>query len=119
MDRHRFTARDAVICVAVAALLLVLFQGPSIRDGAEEMKPGWERTLVLAAAKPAGWLGDQLPLAGAAERVKRWAQGDDNAATGTVAPTKAITTARPAASGIGESRAMRMRSPSSGRGGSS
>lgn len=82
---RRFSARDAVICVVFAALLLVLFQGPSIRDGAEEMKPGWERTLVLAAAKPAGWLGDQLPLAGAAERVKRWARGDENAAAGVVA----------------------------------
>lgn len=82
---RRFSARDAVVCVAVAVVLLVLFQGPSIRDGAEEMKPGWERTLVLAAAKPAGWLGDQLPLAGAAERLKRWARGDEYAASGTVA----------------------------------
>ncbi len=66
MSRRRFTARDAIVCVAVAALLLVVFQGPSIRDGAEDMKPGWERTLVLAAAKPAGWVGDRLPFAAAA-----------------------------------------------------
>jgi lysophospholipase L1-like esterase len=83
--RRRFTARDAVICVAVAVLLLVIFQGPSIRDGAEEMKPGWERTLVLAAARPAGWVGDQLPFAAVSERVKRWARGDSTAATGGLA----------------------------------
>jgi uncharacterized protein len=85
MTRRRFTARDAIVVVVVAVLLLVVFQGPSIRDGAEDMKPGWERTLVLAAAKPAGWVGDRLPLAGAAERFKKWARGDETAATGAVA----------------------------------
>jgi uncharacterized protein len=87
--RRRFTARDAVVCVAVAVVLLVVFQGPSIRDGAQDMKPGWERTLVLAAARPAGWVGDQLPFAAAAERVKQWARGDSSAATG-VANTKTV-----------------------------
>src|SRR4051794_38576547 len=71
--------------MAVAVLLLVLFDGPSIRRGAEQMKPGWERSWVLAVARPAGWLGDQLPLADAAARLKRWARGDSNAATGVVA----------------------------------
>jgi hypothetical protein len=89
--RRRFTARDAVICVAVAVVLLVVFQGPSIRDGAEEMKPGWERSLVLAAARPAGWVGDQLPFAAAAERLKRWARGDELAATGNGAETGSRT----------------------------
>jgi uncharacterized protein len=73
---RRFAARDAVLCIAVAVLLLAIFEGPSIRNGAEEMQPGWERSWVLAASRPAAWLGDQLPVADVVARVKRWARGD-------------------------------------------
>ena len=55
-------ARDAIACVLVAALLLLLTAGASIRRTGEKMDPGWERTLVLAVGHPAGWLADRLPL---------------------------------------------------------
>ena len=40
----RLTARDAVIVVCLAVLLLVLFGGESIRDSGEEMHPGSSAT---------------------------------------------------------------------------
>ena len=46
----------------LAALLLVLFEGASIRAAGEEMDPGLERELVLAVGEPAGWLADRLPF---------------------------------------------------------
>ena len=46
----------------LAALLLVLFEGSSIRSAGEEMDPGLERDLVLAIGEPAGWLADRIPF---------------------------------------------------------
>jgi lysophospholipase L1-like esterase len=59
---RRLTARHAVIVVFIAALLLVLFEGSSIRSAGEEMDPGLERELVLAIGEPAGWLADRIPF---------------------------------------------------------
>jgi len=59
---RRLTARHAIITVLLAAILLVLFEGSSIRDAGEEMDPGFARDLTLALGKPAGWLSDRLPF---------------------------------------------------------
>jgi lysophospholipase L1-like esterase len=59
---RRFTARQAIAAVLLASLLLVLLGGESIRRAGEEMNPGVERSLVLVAGKPAGWVADRLPL---------------------------------------------------------
>jgi lysophospholipase L1-like esterase len=59
---RRLTARDAVKVVATAVVLLVLFEGTSLRHAGEEMQPGWERSVVLAVGKPVGWVTDRLPL---------------------------------------------------------
>jgi len=85
MAARRFSARDAVVCVGFAALLLVLFEGPSIRSGGEQMEPGWERTLVLTVGRPAGWLADRLPAADAARKIKGWLTADDDLAGSTLA----------------------------------
>ncbi|HVF79814.1 MAG TPA: GDSL-type esterase/lipase family protein [Solirubrobacteraceae bacterium] len=74
----RLSARDAVVCVFIAALLLVLLQGESIRSTGEKMDPGWQRTLVLAVGEPAGWLADRLPLADAADDVLAFLSPDDD-----------------------------------------
>jgi len=50
------------VAVALAALMLVLFEGSSIRLSGEEMQPGFERDVVLAIGKPAGWIADRLPF---------------------------------------------------------
>jgi hypothetical protein len=77
--RRRFAARDAILCVLVAVVLLAVLEGPSIRNGAQEMQPGWERSWVLTASRPAAWLGDRLPVADVVARIKRWARGDETA----------------------------------------
>ena len=40
--RH-VTARDAIVCIGLCTLLLLLFEGHSLRRSGEEMRPGWER----------------------------------------------------------------------------
>ena len=59
---RRSRARDAVLIVFLAALLLALFEGSSIREAGEEMQPGLERDLLLAVGEPAGWLSDRVPF---------------------------------------------------------
>ncbi|MEJ7797663.1 MAG: GDSL-type esterase/lipase family protein [Solirubrobacteraceae bacterium] len=55
-------ARDALVCVFVAAIVLLVLQGQSIRGAGEKMDAGIERTAVLAVGHPAGWLADQVGL---------------------------------------------------------
>jgi lysophospholipase L1-like esterase len=74
----RLSARDCVACVFIAALLLLLLQGESLRSSGEKMDPGWQRTLVLAVGEPAGWLADRLPLADAADKVTAFLSPDDD-----------------------------------------
>lgn len=56
-------ARDALICIFVAVVALLLIEGASIRSSGKKMDSGIQRTVVLAVGHPAGWLADQLPLA--------------------------------------------------------
>jgi hypothetical protein len=79
-DQHglrRFRARDAIAAVMLAALLLVLFEGGSIRRAGEQMSPGVGRDLVLLVGKPAGWISDQLPLADVADDATAWLSPDE------------------------------------------
>ncbi|CAN5286631.1 hypothetical protein BH20ACT16_BH20ACT16_08430 [soil metagenome] len=75
---RRLSARDSVACVFVAALILLLAQGGSIRSTGEKMDPGWQRTLVLAVGEPAGWLAYRLPLADAADEATAFLSPDDD-----------------------------------------
>jgi hypothetical protein len=74
---RRLRARDAVLCVFLTALILILFEGRSIRSTGEKMDPGLERTAVLVVGKPAGWLADRLPLADAVSSATAWLSPDD------------------------------------------
>jgi hypothetical protein len=67
-----YSARDAVKAVLIAAVLLVLFAGGSIRRSGAEMNPGVARTIVQAVGKPAGWVSDQLPFASLGHRLTSW-----------------------------------------------
>ncbi|MEA2496035.1 MAG: uncharacterized protein QOJ29_3946 [Thermoleophilaceae bacterium] len=73
-----FSAREALACVFLAALLLVLFEGPSIRRAGERMDPGIQRTMVLAVGHPAGWVGDRLGLARISHDATAWLSPDDD-----------------------------------------
>lgn len=82
-DEHSlrcFRARDAIAAVLLAALLLVLFEGASIRRAGEQMNPGVGRDLVLLVGKPAGWIADQLPLAAVAHDATAWLSPDEQLA---------------------------------------
>jgi hypothetical protein len=58
----RGRSRDALVVVFLAVVVLVLFEGASVRTAGEEMQPGFERDVVEAVGKPTGWLADRLPL---------------------------------------------------------
>lgn len=59
--RH-LTARDVLVVLGIVVVALVLLAGRSVRHAGQAMSPGWERTLVLAAGDPAGWVADRIPL---------------------------------------------------------
>lgn len=75
-------ARDALICVFVAVILLLVIEGASIRSTGKKMDSGLERSVVLAVGHPAGWLADQLPLAAAADKLTAALSPDDDLSGG-------------------------------------
>jgi hypothetical protein len=58
----RGRSRDALVVVFLAVVVLVLFEGASVRTAGEEMQPGFERDVVEAVGEPTGWVADRLPL---------------------------------------------------------
>lgn len=71
-DRYglrRFRARDGIYAVLLAAVVLVLTQGPSIRKAGDQTRPGVGRTFILAVGDPAAWIAERLPLASATNSV--------------------------------------------------
>jgi hypothetical protein len=79
---RRLRARDAIVCVLIAIVLLVLLEGGSIRRSGDRMDPGVERTVVRAVGAPAGWLADRLPLADAVHRATAWLSPDEQLSGG-------------------------------------
>lgn len=73
-----FSAREGLVCIFLAAILLAVFQGPSIRRAGERMNPGIQRDVVLAVGRPAGWLGDRLGLAQISHDATAWLSPDKN-----------------------------------------
>lgn len=61
----RFSARDAVLAVAITAVLCVLLSGGSVGDASAEIDPGVSQELVSAIGEPAGWIADRFPFADA------------------------------------------------------
>jgi hypothetical protein len=55
-------ARDAIVVIFAAVLVLLVVKGQSIRNQGEKMASGFERTAVLAVGKPAGWIADQVGI---------------------------------------------------------
>ena len=78
-DEHglrRFRARDAIIAVTLASLLLVLFEGAAVRRAGEQMGPGVGGDIVRTVGKPAGAIADALPLASVAHDATSWLSPD-------------------------------------------
>jgi lysophospholipase L1-like esterase len=73
---RRFRARDAVIAIVIAAVVLVLCAGTSVKKAGEEMSPGIGRDIVLAVGRPAAWIADQLPFHSASHTLTAWLSPD-------------------------------------------
>jgi lysophospholipase L1-like esterase len=103
-EGRKFRARDAIIMIAVAMVLLILFKGDSVKTYGETLKPGVGRGVVVAVGAPTAWIAEQLPLADLADDATSWlASGDDltgdggftepssggsgNAASGPISPS--------------------------------
>src|SRR5262245_24961249 len=74
---NRFSARDAVLAVALTSFLLLIFAGGSLRHAADELKPGLGRDIVKAIGGPAGWISDQLPFSDTRHDLTSWLSPDD------------------------------------------
>ena len=77
-EPRRLTARDALIAIGVAALILVLVEGPSIRNSGERMDDGLWKSVVLAIGKPADQIGDVVPLPELGDELTGWLSPDDD-----------------------------------------
>jgi lysophospholipase L1-like esterase len=97
---RRLRARDALICVAVAIVILLLIEGASIRHTGREMSGGVERTVVRAVGEPAGWVADKLPLSDTVDDMTGWLSPDDKL-TGPGGFENAAVTTVPGAGGGG------------------
>jgi lysophospholipase L1-like esterase len=75
---RRVRARDSVFVIFLAALILILTQGPSIRKAGEEMKSGIGREAVLAVGRPAAWVAERLPLAEASTKATAFLAPEPN-----------------------------------------
>jgi hypothetical protein len=58
----RRPARDALVVVFLSVIVLVLFEGSSVRQAGDELQPGVERDVVRAVGEPTGWVADRLPF---------------------------------------------------------
>ena len=87
---RRFRARDGVIAVFTAAILLVLFSGPSILKTAHEMNSGIGRESVLVVARPANWIARKLPLVKLATKATSWLNPETDLGGGTFATPAAL-----------------------------
>jgi lysophospholipase L1-like esterase len=61
-DVRHLRARDAILALALAGLLLIIFAGDSVRGAAERLPSGVGQKTVEAVGTPTGWIADQLPL---------------------------------------------------------
>ncbi|HUO72990.1 MAG TPA: DUF459 domain-containing protein [Solirubrobacteraceae bacterium] len=75
---RRFSARDAVVSMFIAAAILVVCAGASIRKAGHATRSGIGRTAVLAVGYPAGWIADRLPAHHAAHVLTAWLSPDIN-----------------------------------------
>lgn len=58
----RRPARDALVVVFLSVVVLVLFEGSSVRQAGDDLRPGFQRDVVRTVGEPAGWVADRLPF---------------------------------------------------------
>lgn len=77
---HR-NLRQAFVCVGVCTLMLFAFEGVSLLKGGKEMKPGWQRTMVVAAGEPSSWVATKTGLHELKRSLVGWARTDGEVPT--------------------------------------
>jgi hypothetical protein len=75
-EPRRFRARDALVAIGVAALVLLLVEGPSIKNSGERMDDGLWKEVVLAVGGPADAVGDVIPLPEIGDELTGWLSPD-------------------------------------------
>jgi lysophospholipase L1-like esterase len=75
---RRFRAREGVAAIIICAILLVIFQGPSILKAGHEMNSGIGRDAVLAVGKPSNWIARKLPFVEIASTGTTWLNPEPN-----------------------------------------
>lgn len=63
--------------MGVCFLMLLLFEGVSLRRSAEQLQPGWQRTMVLAVAKPSELASNKSGLHRVKQELVSWARPVD------------------------------------------
>ena len=90
-------ARDALVCVFVAVVVLLIVQGSSIRSSGEKMQPGLERDIVLAVGGPGGWVADRIGVGDDVKKLTASLSPDDTlSSAGGFDDTTAPGVAQPA-----------------------
>jgi lysophospholipase L1-like esterase len=87
---QRFRAREGVLAILLAAVLLLFAEGPSVKKAGEEMRPGIGRDLVLAVGDPGNSLARALPLHGAANAATGWLNPEPNLSGGGFANPRSL-----------------------------
>jgi hypothetical protein len=76
-DARRFGLRQLLLTIGVAALILLVLEGPSIRNQGEKMDKGVIRTFVLAVGEPAGWASEKIGLSDPVDEATAFLSPDD------------------------------------------
>ena len=105
----RFSARDAVIAIAITALLCVLLSGGSVRDAAAEIDPGIGQTIVEGVGEPTGWIADRFPFAAAQSDLTSGLSPDDELGEGGFDEVAAGAAAAGSTGSAGHPRGLRSR----------
>jgi hypothetical protein len=92
-NARRFRARDGVFAIVVAALVLVAIQGSSMHATGEQLNDGAQRDVVLAVAKPAGWIARRSSLHRVSDRLRKELSPDAQLGSGGGFDTQARTVA--------------------------
>jgi hypothetical protein len=100
---RRRGARDALIMIGVATVILALIKGPDVRSSGEGMKHGPIRTVVLAIGKPLTAVTKHLPFHDSVDDATAFLDPDNDADKGpggfasTVNDTTTVPPVTPAA----------------------
>lgn len=72
--KPRLPLRKAFWCIGLAFLLLIIFEGESLRKNGETMDAGWQRNVVLAVGTPTSWISRTTGMHGVKNHLVAWAR---------------------------------------------